>query len=432
METPASWVRHLSVEGAFETSARGPFTWIVLSAFVGVVLAVCAYVPPVARATGVSFPWALASFLPLPAFAAVDAALVRARAVKLHVALSLAGNVLVELFPALLVALSRMPGAAVFAAFYLLTTLFHAQLMRISLRWPFFLLSFAATAAVSLVVNHDPGHVALWVLSLPASVAAGLVAGTSAVKADQRRSELFRTQRALAAQLLDVEAKRGQELEEMIRDLLGIAHDIKSPLTAASLELAALERSLARDADALTVERLSVLRASIAKLNDLFLQARARASERQLRSESVRVRAALAEAVASVSRAHARVAIELDAVDDLLCVRVVGGRTTLLRIFENLLVNACEGDGRRAATRVFVSAALSAGGAVQVAVRDDGPGFSEELLASALESFRTTKKTGTGLGLFTADRLVHACGGTLTRGNVDGGGACVTIDLGAA
>jgi C4-dicarboxylate-specific signal transduction histidine kinase len=108
-----------------------------------------------------------------------------------------------------------------------------------------------------------------------------------------------------------------------------------------------------------------------------------------------------------------------------------GGAESLRRILDNLLVNACEGDGAGAARAVVLSV-TPVGSTVEIAVRDDGPGFRPELLASPPRPFATTKPGGTGLGLYTAARLVAASGGSLRRENAPGGGAVVTLRLPAA
>ena len=72
----------------------------------------------------------------------------------------------------------------------------------------------------------------------------------------------------------------------------------------------------------------------------------------------------------------------------------------------------------------------SPGGRVHLEVRDDGPGFPAEVLAAPVEGLLTTKEGRlSGLGLYTAECLVRAAGGTLERGNAEGGGAVVRMQL---
>ena len=50
---------------------------------------------------------------------------------------------------------------------------------------------------------------------------------------------------------------------------------------------------------------------------------------------------------------------------------------------------------------------------VDVTVRDNGPGISEDIRDLVFHPFMTTKKAGTGLGLTLVQQLVNAHGGQL-------------------
>jgi signal transduction histidine kinase len=75
--------------------------------------------------------------------------------------------------------------------------------------------------------------------------------------------------------------------------------------------------------------------------------------------------------------------------------------------------------------------------ATGVAVADDGPGFTPDNLAHVFEPLfrgdraRRANGAGAGLGLAIARRLARAHGGDVTAANRPGGGAVVTLALGA-
>jgi PAS domain S-box-containing protein len=69
------------------------------------------------------------------------------------------------------------------------------------------------------------------------------------------------------------------------------------------------------------------------------------------------------------------------------------------------------------------------GPALQVLVRDNGPGLTEDQREKVFEAFYTTKTKGTGLGLAIARRLVEAHGGTITAGTTSKAGAEFVITL---
>src|SRR5206468_3812143 len=65
----------------------------------------------------------------------------------------------------------------------------------------------------------------------------------------------------------------------------------------------------------------------------------------------------------------------------------------------------------------------------QVEVIDTGTGMTPEVAARCFDVYYSTKKTGTGLGLPTARRIVHEHDGTLTVTSEAGKGSCFTIRL---
>jgi nitrogen fixation/metabolism regulation signal transduction histidine kinase len=93
------------------------------------------------------------------------------------------------------------------------------------------------------------------------------------------------------------------------------------------------------------------------------------------------------------------------------------------QVLINLVKNAIEAGS--AVDQVEVVARVEADGSTSVEVRDRGPGFTQEALASALLPFYTTKKNGGGMGLALCREIVEAHGGTLTLANREGGGAMV-------
>ncbi|MEZ4336802.1 MAG: ATP-binding protein [Sandaracinaceae bacterium] len=69
----------------------------------------------------------------------------------------------------------------------------------------------------------------------------------------------------------------------------------------------------------------------------------------------------------------------------------------------------------------------SVGDALEIEVRDRGPGIPEELLERIFEAFETTRTRGTGLGLSVARRVVEGHGGTIGASNHPEGGAVMTL-----
>ena len=117
---------------------------------------------------------------------------------------------------------------------------------------------------------------------------------------------------------------------------------------------------------------------------------------------------------------------------DAFLVRIAGGCRALTHVLLNLLANACEGDGAKAARHIHISthAQVSAGKrCCIIAVNDDGPGFPCELLNSLPTLGVTTKPSGTGLGLMLIAKVIQASAGSLQLSNPAEGGARVHLQL---
>jgi signal transduction histidine kinase len=66
---------------------------------------------------------------------------------------------------------------------------------------------------------------------------------------------------------------------------------------------------------------------------------------------------------------------------------------------------------------------------VKIAIRDNGPGIPEDLKDKIFVPFFTTKKTGTGIGLNMAQKIIHSHGGILDMRSSPGEGAEFIIQI---
>ncbi len=233
----------------------------------------------------------------------------------------------------------------------------------------------------------------------------------------------------------DAMTQRVQGLLESKQQLLrDVSHELRSPLTRLQLALSLAMRQedpprqlerIGREAD-----RLEQLIARILRLARLERPAATLAGEQ-------------VDAAALLRRIVGDVAIEADARGCRIRMRSEEGLETyadpeLLRsAFENVIRNAVRYG--EAGTEVDVEARRavmpSGDAALDVTVRDHGPGVPEKDLEAIFEPFyrvdaaRRRAVGGDGLGLAIAARAIMLHGGRISARNAEGGGLAVTMRL---
>lgn len=99
------------------------------------------------------------------------------------------------------------------------------------------------------------------------------------------------------------------------------------------------------------------------------------------------------------------------------------------KILENLILNAYEASGEPPSIGIEIDV-LKTKYQVVIQVTDSGPGIDEDLLPEGLfEPFKTTKRKGSGIGLWQVRQLVQSLNGTIQASNVVWGGARFMIRL---
>ena len=102
----------------------------------------------------------------------------------------------------------------------------------------------------------------------------------------------------------------------------------------------------------------------------------------------------------------------------------------LEQVFRNIFENSLAACADPVRVQIqCIATELDGQSALQVAVRDNGPGLSVEQKQRIFDPFFTTKTKGTGLGMAIAKRIVEAHGGLISIGLDCGNGAEICIVL---
>jgi signal transduction histidine kinase len=200
-----------------------------------------------------------------------------------------------------------------------------------------------------------------------------------------------------------VDAAHADRLIELGQHTAALLHELRQPLFAAKALAQLAEHQPERAAALLpqilqqigTLERLVDAHAGLGR-PVLFV------------SERFDARAAIDTAMVVLARraADARVAIDVEAPEPML---VCGSSLGVQQAVVNLVQNAIEAVATVPGGRVRVRALP--GEPARIRVEDNGPGVAAEVRAALFQPFRTTKPSGTGLGLTISRDAVAAFGG---------------------
>jgi signal transduction histidine kinase len=203
----------------------------------------------------------------------------------------------------------------------------------------------------------------------------------------------------------------------------GIAHEVGNPLTSISSLVQMLQR---RENDPYTQDKLTLVSGQLQRirttLRELIEFSRPASNERS----RVALGDVLDEALNIAKyykRTRGRIATpglppDLPPLD--------GVRDQLVQVFLNLVLNAIDATRRDGRIELAVSRAP---GGVEVTVQDDGCGIAAAHTDRLFRPYFTTKKHGTGLGLFVTHKLVSDHGGTVTFDSQPGLGTTFRVYL---
>ncbi len=273
----------------------------------------------------------------------------------------------------------------------------------------------------------------------PLKTALGVLAVIGIARADGR--DPVRADRAVLLQTLLGQAALAHErlkLEDEVREvsllkerdrlraalLSSIGHDLRTPLTsvATAIDAIALDHP---DAPTLPIARMEVARLR-RFLDNLVDMVRIDAGALDLRPEPIDLTDAIGGAVHDLKDLFRGRHIDLRVPANLPF--VTADPTLLHHILINLLANAAQHGGE---TGTITIEGARTRDAVELSVRDQGPGLPEGQEARIFETFAqglgNDRHGGSGLGLAIVKGFAEAMGVTAVAGNVADGGAIFTL-----
>jgi signal transduction histidine kinase len=227
---------------------------------------------------------------------------------------------------------------------------------------------------------------------------------------------------------LELQLRRTDKLAALGTLAAGVAHEVKNPLHALTLNLHLLQAELAvpEPSAAETKGYFDILRSEMDRIHRIvenFL----RFSKPSIPEVTSLNPHALLERVLSLTAFEAadhgvRIVTQFDPTLDSL----LGDDGQLSQVFLNVVINALQAMPSGGTLMVTTR---RGGDWAEIAVRDSGEGIQREILPHVFDPYFTTRPRGVGLGLAIAHRIVEGHQGAIDVESEVGKGTTMTVRL---
>ncbi len=228
----------------------------------------------------------------------------------------------------------------------------------------------------------------------------------------------------LATEEADEFVTREGQLRSAGRLAAEFAHQIKNPLAVINNATFSLQRAL-RDGKAGAAQQIEIIQEEVSHADRIVTQIMGFAQLTEGRVEKLNVAEELERAITQVFPPAVPTGIRIHREFDRTFPPLLMQRHHLSEIMLNLLKNAREAVGENG--NVYITADSRRDYAVEISVRDDGPGIPPDKIERVFEAYYTTKEHGTGLGLAIVKHNTELYGGTVRVESGLGKGAAFTL-----
>ena len=212
-----------------------------------------------------------------------------------------------------------------------------------------------------------------------------------------------------------------------------IAHELNQPLSAITCDVKAAELFLEQSPPAVSKVReiLKDVRKANQRAGEVIRSMRAMLSGQETERQPLEMNLLIEEVLGFVRRDAGSRGIKIATKLSRQLPAVHGNRVQLQQVVLNFIMNGVDAMAEQPPERrrLTVLTGLATNGGVEVSVSDLGPGIEPRNLPYLFQPFFTTKKSGLGVGLSVAERIVKAHNGKIWAENRHTGGAAFHFAL---
>lgn len=222
--------------------------------------------------------------------------------------------------------------------------------------------------------------------------------------------ELLKNQSELEARI----AERSKQLQEAQAQVLqqekmaafgllaaGIAHEVGNPLTSISSMVQILQK---KELDDYTREKLDLMSGQLIRIRDTLREVMDFSRPANLERKKIKPLPVIEEAM-NIAKYYKRTRGKVILVPVPQNLPTINGiHDQLVQVILNLILNAIDAAGTGGIIEVGIAVE---GNTIIFQVSDNGPGVAETDVKKLFLPFFTTKKHGTGLGLFVSQKIIE-------------------------
>jgi PAS domain S-box-containing protein len=215
---------------------------------------------------------------------------------------------------------------------------------------------------------------------------------------------------------LEADLARFNRISMMGELAASLAHEIKQPISAASLDAGTCSEWLAHNEPNIEEARQAASRIThdVTRASEIIDRVRALFKKGELHREFLDVNDIIREMIGLLRSDAGRksISIRTELADSLPL--ICADRVQLQQVFLNLALNAIDSikDSNTPGT-LTIKSQVDSGGAVLISVSDTGVGLPRDQMDKIFDAFVTTKSQGTGMGLSISRSIVESHRGHL-------------------
>lgn len=211
----------------------------------------------------------------------------------------------------------------------------------------------------------------------------------------------------------DILAQMRMKLEVLNEISMGIAHEIRNPLSSIKGAAKLLSDHLKERSNPQDIEYFTIIKDEIERLNNILTNYQFFTRPIKIEKELISLNEVIQKTVKLVEIDALHIKIQLDLSEDVRMIQA--DAVSMKQVFLNLIKNAadaCDPDGELIIKTEYIHPW------VKISFSDNGIGIPQGYLNRIFEPFFTTKTKGMGMGLAICQRIVLAHGGKIEVNNI--------------